>query len=202
MLSIETEVKLAKILLCLAEGEKSTDINRQILVELDGFDPYQIFTYLDLDQKNRINSSDLLNYLKEKGVEVNDVEIKLLILFYDRDFDGVLSYPEFNNFIQSDFSPRKKIYGNNNNNVEKNTGLPNNVDQALCQLLVNEIDLMKKILPLLNELKMRYDFNIHDLYHAVKSWNCIDENSLKNFFGRNQISYLESDIRKIMKRLD
>ena len=31
MLSVETESKLAKIFLALAEGEKTIDINRQIL---------------------------------------------------------------------------------------------------------------------------------------------------------------------------
>ena len=35
MLSIETESKLAKIFLTLSEGEKSIDINRQILIELE-----------------------------------------------------------------------------------------------------------------------------------------------------------------------
>ena len=202
MLSVETESKLADIFLILAEGEKSVDINRQILIELDDFDPYQIFTFLDIEQKNYINSSDLLNFLQERGIYANEVEIKFIILFYDRDYDGVLSYPEFANFIQSEFS--KKRINSNNNNPQQNIipNLSNNIDQALRQLLANEIELVKKILPLLNDLRNRYDFNIHDLYHAVKNWNYIEENSLRNFFGRNKISYLESDIRKIMKRLD
>lgn len=52
MLSVETESKLCNLFLALSEGEKSVDINRQILVELDDYDPYQIFTYLDLQQKS------------------------------------------------------------------------------------------------------------------------------------------------------
>ena len=202
MLSVETESKLADIFLILAEGEKSVDINRQILIELDDFDPYQIFTFLDIEQKNYINSSDLLNFLQERGIYANEVEIKFIILFYDRDYDGVLSYPEFANFIQSEFSKKRINYNNNNPQQNIIPNLSNNIDQALRQLLANEIELVKKILPLLNDLRNRYDFNIHDLYHAVKNWNYIEENSLRNFFGRNKISYLESDIRKIMKRLD
>ena len=199
MLSIETESKLSNIFLALAEGEKSIDINRQILAELNDFDPFQIFSYLDTQHKNHIDSSDLLNYLQERGIFSNEIEIKLIILFYDRDYDGVLSFPEFNNLLQSEFSKKKNI---SNDSQKIILNLPKNIDQALRQLLANEVELAKKIIFLLDDLKRRYDFNIHDLYHSVKNWNNIEENSLRNFFGRNKISSLESDIRKIMKRLD
>ena len=114
MLSVETESKLAKIFLTLAEGEKTIDINRQILVELENFDPYQIFTFLDTNQKNYLNNSDLLNFFTEKGINTNELEINLLILFYDMDYDGVLSYPEFAYFIQSDYTKRGLIQNDNN----------------------------------------------------------------------------------------
>ena len=200
MISIETELKLSNIFLALAEGEKSIDINRQILVELEDFDPYQVFTYLDIEQKNHINIPDLQNYFQENEINVNKEEIELIILFYDKDYDGVLSYAEFVNFLQSEYSKKRKFLDNSKNiNI---SSLPHDVEQGLKHLLINEIELSKKIIGLLDELKKRYDFNIHDLYHAVKSWNYIEENSLRNFFERNQVSYLESDIRKIIKRLD
>ena len=200
MLSVETESKLADIFLILAEGEKSIDINRQILVELEDFDPFQIFCFLDNQQKNYVDSTDLFYFLQERGIFTNELELKLIILFYDRDYDGVLSYPEFSYFLQSEFSQKRAASNEPQQNMIPN--ISNNIDQALKQLLANEVELVKKILPLLDDLKKRYDFNIHDLYHAVKNWNFIEENSLRNFFGRNKISFLESDIRKIMKRLD
>ena len=140
-------------------------------------------------------------FLQERGIISNELEIKLIILFHDRDYDGVLSYPEFSIFLQSDFSKRR-MPSNNPPQQNNNQNLSKNIDQSLSRLLENELQLSKKIVFLLKELKMRYDFNIHDIYHAVKSWNYIEENSLRNFFGRNKISYLESDIRAIMKRLD
>ena len=200
MLPVETELKLANIFLALAKGEKSIEINRQVLGGLEHFDPYKIFSYLDKQKKNHLNSLDLLNYLKERCISVDELEIKLIILFYDRDYDGVLSYKEFANLIQSDFSQNK----NNFNNLQQNRiiDLPYNIDQGLRQLLTSEVKLANTIISLLNDLKARYDFNIHDLYHSVKNWNYIEENSLRNFLGRNKISYLESDMRKILKRLD
>ena len=202
MLSIETESKLAKIFLTLSEGEKSIDINRQILIELEDFDPSNIFTYLDTNQKNYINCSDLLNYCIEKGIQTNELEISLIILFYDRDYDGALSYPEFAYLLQSDYTKKGLINKTENENNNSNINLSPNIEQALLKLFSNEIDLAKKIIELLNDIKQRYDFNIHGLYHAVKNYYFIEENSLRNFFERNKISFLESDIRKIMKRLD
>ena len=203
MLSVETETKLAEIFLALAEGEKSIDINRQILIELEDFDPLKIFTFLDSNQKNYLNCSDLFNYSKEKGINTNELEINLIILFYDRDYDGVLSYPEFAYFLQSDYAKRGLIKNKESNNeMNSNINLTQEIEQALTQLFYNEVVLAKKIIELLNDLKQRDDFNIHDLYHAVINYNFIEENSLRNFFTRNKISFLESDIRKIMKRLD
>ena len=203
MLSVETETKLAEIFLTLAEGEKTVDINRQILIELDDFDPLQIFSYLDSNQKNYLNYSDLYNYFIEKGINTNELEVNLIILFYDRDYDGVLSYPEFAYLLQSDYSKKGMINNNHEDiNLNENLNLSPSIEQALTQLFSNEVDLAKKIIALLNDLKQRYDFNIHDLYHAVQNYNYIEENSLRNFFNRNKISFLESDIRQIMKRLD
>ena len=121
--------------------------------------------------------------VKERGISVDELKIKLIILFYDRDYDGVLSYKEFANLIQSDFSQNK----NNFNSLQQNRiiDLPYNIDQGLRQLLTSEVKLANTIISLLNDLKARYDFNIHDLYHSVKNWNYIEENSLRNFLGKD-----------------
>ena len=120
MLSVETEFKLADILLILAEGEKSIDINRQILIELDDFDPYQIFCFLDNKQKNNVDSTDLFYFLQERGIFTNELELKFIILFYDRDYDGVLSYPEFSNFLQSEYSKKRIISNEPQQNIISN----------------------------------------------------------------------------------
>ena len=102
MLSVETEARIAKILLALAEGERSIEISRQVLSDNYDFDPYQIFKYLDLDCKNAINACDILNFLRCKGIYANEDEVNFIILSYDQNGDGCLSYSEFTNLIQSD----------------------------------------------------------------------------------------------------
>ena len=91
-LSKETEVLLGKILITLAEGERNTEISRQVLSDNFDFEPFQIFKFLDKENKNYIDSKNLINYFKSKNVFINETEAQLIILFYDQNFDGVLCY--------------------------------------------------------------------------------------------------------------
>ena len=51
MCSIETEKRIAQLLMILAEGERSIEITRQVLSDLKEFDSYQIFKNLDFEEK-------------------------------------------------------------------------------------------------------------------------------------------------------
>ena len=178
MVSIETEARIAKILLILAEGERNIEISRQVLSDNNDYDAYQIFKYLDFEGKNIIDACNIIEFLRTKGIYVNLIEINLIILFYDQDCDGSLSFLEFLNLIQSEKSkPIPKVLNSNN--------ISYNIEYSLIKLLQKEIELSKNLLIALNELKTRYDFNIHNIFHSLKS-NCfIDEESIKRFLKRN-----------------
>ena len=196
MCSTETEKKLGKILISLAEGERSIEISRQVLSDLKEFDSFQIFKNIDLEDKNKIDCFALINYLKIKGIYCTEEEASLIILFYDQDYDNALSYPEFINLIQSDKVLKKSL------NTSPKDKINFNVDYSLCKLLEKEVELARKIINALQDIKCRYDFNIHNLFHKLKYFNSITNESLKNFLEKNGISYLESDIKSIIKRLD
>ena len=196
MLSIETDKRLAKLMMQLAEGERTIEITRQVLSDLYDFDAYQIFKNLDIEGKNRIDAINIIEFLKNKGIYTSQEEAKLIILFYDQDFDGVLTYPEFINLVQSEKSIHKSP------NFSPTDCLSYNVDRSLGKLLEKEVELARMILYILKDLRCRYDFNIHDLYHSVKNWNFITSDSIRNFLEKNGFSYLESDIKSIIKRMD
>ncbi len=196
MTSIETEKRLSKLMMQLAEGERTIEISRQVLSDLYDFNAYQIFKNLDIEGKNRIDINNIIEFLKNKGIYINEEEARLIILFYDQDFDGILTYPEFINLVQSEKSVHKSP------NFISNDCLSYNVDRSLGKLLEKEVELSREILYMLKDLKCRYDFNIHDLYHSIKSWSCITSDSIRCFLEKNAISYLESDIKSIIKRMD
>ena len=194
--SIETEKRLSKLMMQLAEGERTIEISRQVLSDLYDFDAYQIFKNLDIEGKNRIDSINIIDYLKNKGIYASSEEAKLIIIFYDQDFDGVLTYPEFINLVQSEKSIHKSP------NFSPTDCLSFNVDRSLGKVLEKELELSRMIIYILKDLKSRYDFNIHELYHSVKNWNFITADGIRNFLEKNGYSYLESDIKAIIKRMD
>ena len=196
MLSVETEARVAKLLLSLAEGESSVEISRQVLSDNYDFDPYQIFRALDTECKNKVNSCNILNFLRCKGIFANEAEVNFLIQCYDQDGDGCLSYSEFLNLIQSEKSLRKN-YSNSCDNK-----LSFNIEYSLGKLLEKEIDLSRNIMNLLNDLRCRCDYNTCDIFNSLKSYNSITPESLKCFLDKNCASYLDSDIKAMMKRMD
>ena len=196
MCSPETEQKLYKLLLILAEGERSIEISRQVLSDLKEFDSFQIFKNIDIEDKNKIDCYSIINFLRIKGIYCTEEEASLIILFYDQDYDNVLSYPEFINVIQSEKSLK------NNLNKPPKDKIPFDVDYSLGKLLEKEVELSRKFIYALKDIKCRYDFNIHNLYHKIKYFNSITNESLRVFFQKNEVSFLESDIKLILKRLD
>lgn len=64
MISIETEARIAKLLLTLADGEREVETIRQVLAKQLGFDAHSIFRVLDKNLKNSIDEYDIFSFLK------------------------------------------------------------------------------------------------------------------------------------------
>ena len=193
----ELEKKLSKIFINLAKGERKTEISRQVLSENADYNPYLLFKLLDIENKNFITSTNIINYLNSKGIFINNLEAQLFILFYDQNYDRVLSYNEFLCCISNDIS--QKNYSQSN---LKNDMISFNLDYSYTKLLEKEIELARKIIELLNDIKNNKCFNIHELYHKVMVTHFIDERGIKNFLDKNCEYFLDSDITAILKRLD
>ena len=198
MSSSEIEKKLAKIFINLAIGERKAEISRQVLCENEDFNSFQLFKLLDKQNKNFIDCTDIMNFLTSKGISADNLEVQLLILFYDQNYDRVLSFDEFQFLIKSQNSSKEYP----NSNITNNEPINFNIGYSFSKLLGKEIQLARKIIQLLNEIKNNKNFNIHELYHKVKVSNFIDEEGIKNFMNNNCESFLDSDIISILKRLD
>ena len=198
MLSLGTEKKIEKILLILDEGERSIDINRKILSENNDFDTFQVFRYFDTYCKNKIDIYDIMNFLNSKKIFVKELEIKFLMLFYDINGDGYLSYNEFLNIILNTNSIKTKTILSKNNYK-----LSFKIEYLLLKIFEKEIQLSRNLLNQINELNKENDFNIHKIFHNLKGKNnCITKESLKNFFDRINENTQNSRINNILKRLD
>ena len=193
MSSQTAQQTVAKILLELSKGEKSIEISRKILSDKPNFNIEQIFSYLDTDKKNRVDSIDIVNYLLSKNYPVTEKESQLVVLFYDQDYDGVLSFNEFKNLFQSENSIPKNSYNN----------ISYDIDACIFEILQKEIELARKIIDLLYVLKNLTNFNIHEIYHLLKSnWIGITRESIRYFLINNDSYFSDTDLTSIIKRLD
>ena len=182
----------------LISSEKLVDINRQVLSESADFDARQIFNYLSSNENdNNITINDIKNFLNSNNIEISEQETKLIFLFYDINSDMKLSFEEFMNLVRSEKSSiNNKLFTISDPNISFN------INYSLVKLFEKEIQTSKKILNSLNELKSKRDFNVHDIYHALKSCSFITAQSLRNFLSENNFAFIESDIKYLMKRLD
>ena len=197
MLSIQTEARIIQLLLEIAKGENTIESTRRMMTNNYDFDSYQIFNYLDTENKNRIDSLDLINYLTYKQINVTDIEAQLIILFYDQNFDGVLSYDEFKPLVMSENSLSSKPTANNF--LGK---ISPEIDDCLLNILENEVRLSKNVLSLINDLKSRKDFNIHSIYHLLRGNYSINDESLINFLTQKDVIFNDNDIISIRRRID
>ena len=108
MLSEDTQNLLGRILLALAEGERNVEEARKEISDEDSYDIQAIFKVLDGNGDNYITAKDIQKYLIAHGLEVNFIEIKLLILFYDQDHDFALTYGEIFKIIHTHFISNNK----------------------------------------------------------------------------------------------
>lgn len=64
MVSIESQARLAKLLLNVSDGEKAVEIARQVLAEQLDFDCYKAFKRIDRETKNFVDSYNIVDFLK------------------------------------------------------------------------------------------------------------------------------------------
>ena len=196
MMSSDTQNLLARILLALAEGERNVEDARKEISNEDCYDIQAIFKVLDNNGDNYITPKDVQKYLNSHGLEVNLIEVKLLILFYDQDHDYTLTYGEIFKMIH----PGKELpkIPKYKNDEELNV----KVERRLYNLLEKEILMARTILALFEEIKHKRDFNIHSAFHALKYYACITGDSINVFLKNCRMRATAGDIRAIVKRLD
>ena len=137
MLSKKITKLLIKLFHEIAKGESLIESSRRIMTYNYDFDSFQIFNYLDQENKNRIDSIDIMNYLNYNNIKINDIESQLIIFFYDQNFDGVLTYEEFKPLILNE------NYFNSNSPNNFFNEISKEIDECLLNILKNELKLAK-----------------------------------------------------------
>ena len=198
MISKDVYNLISELFLSLAKHEREIEPGRQILCESTEFDAHQIFNYLLGNSAENITPKEIIKYLSSNKINITEEEAELIVLLYDQNLDGKLSFSEFINLVRSE----KSSLNNKSIANPEDINLSYNINFSLCKLFEKYILMAKSIIIQLKRLQNKYGYNIHDIFHEIKSSNYITSESIKNFLNKTNYEYLESDIPLIMNCLD
>lgn len=95
MITESNKSLFSDIFIKIARSEKKLEVIRQVLCEIEDFEPYTAFRRIDRSHKNYLTCKDIRSFLSENGIIYNDeIIINTFINHYDFDNDGNLCYSE------------------------------------------------------------------------------------------------------------
>ena len=94
MLSRETLERTAHYFALIADKENEVDLQRQVLANLENFEPYMAFRRIDRCNHGYLLSIDLVHFLKENGVLATESDCFFILNYYDHNKDSKLTYTE------------------------------------------------------------------------------------------------------------
>lgn len=90
-----TKRAMQQLLQLHLEAEESAESIRQRLDRNPEFDVIKAFQDMDMDQNGFVSFEEFSSLLEFHGIEVNQRELAGLMLKYDKNRDGRISYQEF-----------------------------------------------------------------------------------------------------------
>jgi len=200
MLTIETERRIAKFLYAISQNEIEVQNQKSILLQNEEFNAYECFKHLDSQNRDKLEILDIIQFLKNNYINCSHIEIKILILFYNPELNDYWTYENFLNFLLAGY--------NNYDNMNKEINFSKksrNISKLIIYLLLNifksELNLINNTIPLVYQIKHRYDYNFIDMFNSITNTNNISYNTLNNFLIRNGVYLNEFEIRAIISRL-
>ena len=206
MLTIETERRVARFFLEILKHERKCQLSKAELVSSPFFNAYQCFNLLHKaegsNSSNEVSAYSIVAFLKANKTHCTLTEASSLILFYDPEMSGVLSYANFVNFIMNTReTPSMQSVQFNITNTSTNSSLPEAAHQLFMNVLLDEIELLRGCQGAVNEMKNRYDYDVNDLFAAITSGKNISVSSMRLFLIRNGLCLDEDEIGMIVNRL-
>ena len=192
MLSLETQSLLINLFLSLSESHRNILIRRNIIQNNFDCDSFNIFSSIKKDNCY-ITSDCLVTYITTLGLYISNSEAIQLISTYDSDKDKMLSYKEFCSMLGGE----KRI------STEPSLKCTSySVTLMMKRLLDKEIELIRKTNQIIDNIKMRFDFTLKNVFNTLKGNNDITFTDIKRLFDNNKLNYIDSDIDMIINRLD
>ena len=186
----------------ILDNENKLIIQRNKLHLLYCFsDSYGYFKYLDKNQKNYIDISDLSLFISLNKIKCTKSQLNHILKKYDKDGDSCWNYSEFSNFVSQGLN----TYFNKSNNFTETESKLENYEKELIKLFELEINYMKYIgikVKALKELIHSTNINTKNIFNIIlKNQNKkeIDTNTLISFLNDGNYYIKKENAYKIIQ---
>ena len=174
MLDIHGRQSLKQLLDTVSETEMIIDDQRYELNRNPHFAPLTAFHRIDRMNRNGISSSDLQAFFQQNGHHgISIGECGKVIQTFDRNQDGLLTVEDFSNMVLNckDKHLRLEAQHRQPNRCGSFAPLHESVERQLVQIFLNEVDLQKRVLLLMKDLKRQPGYSIQSVFNTVDSMN-------------------------------
>lgn len=172
------------------------------LAKVDNFEMEMLFKRLDIDAKMFLSLNDFKCFLNEKGVrDYEEGGLRRFIHSYDKDNDFAISYSEFVEIIlpQKDLKLKEEMIQHHN----KCECDMNEVEDLFLEIIIKELDMIKELVTIANEVKMTEGFITYEAFLAiVRGEKYITKENLGFFLKENNFEYENEEVNRIVFRLD
>lgn len=207
MLSRQTENIICNIFLLLNKQEEKINIIKKNFNDKPIIYFKLLFQKIDEEKNSLISYTNIINFLQRNSIYCTENEAKSIINIYDINRNNFLNYKEFLYFIllkEKLLDKRINFHFSYNNSELSLLNLPYNIEYDFCQILENELFLVRKLEENLNELNKRKDYNIHILFNELKDANKneVSFEKLASLLKRNKIILKKDELKLLIKKLD
>ena len=189
---------------CMLENENKLITQRSKLLSFYCFsDSYGYFKYLDKNQKNYIDFSDLSLFISINKIKCTKPQLNHILKKYDKDGDSCWNFSEFSNFINKNII----IYFNKSNNFAKDESKVEIYEKELAKLFELEINYLKYIgikIKALKELINSKNINTKFIFNLIQTninKKEIDTNTLLSFLNNGNYYIKKEDAYKVIQEI-
>ena len=175
---------------------------RSELCQNPNFIPKALFDSIDIDQKSYITLNDLKIYLNNHFLPFEEQSLRRLIHNFDKDHDFSIDYEEFLGLVLT--KTNSSIANNVTNKIiVENYVMDSSIDNIFIKLLKLELNLVKTLSKIADELKYSKDFTTYEAFLCItKNEKYITVENLGEFLNECNINIESYDPFNLMCRLD
>ena len=162
-----------------------------------------MFKQLDIDNKEFLSLKDFITFLNGKYVVFEEESLRRFIHNFDKDSDFAIDYNEFLNIVLSKKNEDLRKETEQRKPKDNEDKVTQTIEQSLIKLLKKELEMVKVLAGIADELKSSKDFTTYESFLAiVHDEKYITEENLGKFLKEHNVNFEEKDTHLLMFRID